>query len=156
MATWLAAATMEWRASADPVARRMVDKGIAPDGRVRSLAQDIPLNWVPEGRLSAAEVARLLGDRLRGLTASAKVRPAVRQQRRGPTPSRGRSCEPASPTGGTIMPVAGATRHKFKLAAGSRPCRALAKLMFTICEPDDAAGRSGHGARTLIAESPPP
>ena len=44
VATWLAAATMEWRASADPVARRMVDKGIAPDGRVRSLAQDIPLN----------------------------------------------------------------------------------------------------------------
>ena len=74
LAGWLAAATIEWRALADAVARRMVDKGIAPDGRVRSLAQDIPLNWVPDGWLSAAEAARLLGDRLRGLTASAETR----------------------------------------------------------------------------------
>ena len=71
---WLAAATMQWRASADAVARHMVDKGVAPDGRVRSLAQDISLNWVPDGWLSAAAVATLVLDRLRGLIVWAEAR----------------------------------------------------------------------------------
>jgi hypothetical protein len=38
--------------------------GVAPDGRVRALAQDIPLNWVPDGWLRADEASRLLAARL--------------------------------------------------------------------------------------------
>lgn len=38
--------------------------GVAPDARVRSLAKDIPWNWVPPGWLSLDEARRLLAGRL--------------------------------------------------------------------------------------------
>jgi starvation-inducible DNA-binding protein len=61
---WLAEATVRWRAMADRVAQQLVTLGVAPDGRVRSLAQDIPLNWVPDGWLRADEARRLIAVRL--------------------------------------------------------------------------------------------
>jgi starvation-inducible DNA-binding protein len=64
LAAWLADATMRWRALADRVAQQLVTLGVAPDGRVRSLAQDIPLNWVPEGWLRADEARPLIAVRL--------------------------------------------------------------------------------------------
>ena len=64
---WLSDAVPRWRASADEVAERLAALGVPPDGRVRSLAQDIPLNWVPEGWLSADEARQLLEQRLRTL-----------------------------------------------------------------------------------------
>lgn len=74
VAAWLAAATLDWRASANVVARRIADNGTAPDARVRALARDIPLNWVPDGWLSAAEAAHLMRDRLATVTAWAEAR----------------------------------------------------------------------------------
>lgn len=62
---WLAGAIPQWRALADQVARHMVSLGVAPDGRVRSLAKDIPLNWVPDGWLRSDEARRLVAYRLR-------------------------------------------------------------------------------------------
>ena len=50
---------------ADEVAKHLVTLGVAPDGRVRSLARDIPLNWVPDGWLSADQARLLVVDRLR-------------------------------------------------------------------------------------------
>lgn len=67
LARWLATAAGTWRAEADAVARAMAESGIAPDGRVRSLARDIPWNWVPDGWLEADAARRLMGDRLRRL-----------------------------------------------------------------------------------------
>jgi starvation-inducible DNA-binding protein len=64
----LSVAIRQWRALADKVAEHLVTLGIAPDGRVRSLAQDIPLNWVPEGWLPADEARALLEQRLRLVT----------------------------------------------------------------------------------------
>jgi starvation-inducible DNA-binding protein len=64
LAAWLTEAVPRWRALADRVAKRLVTLGVAPDGRVRSLAQDIPLNWVPDGWLDADEARRLLTARL--------------------------------------------------------------------------------------------
>jgi starvation-inducible DNA-binding protein len=64
LAEWLAAAIPQWRALSDQVARHLVALGVAPDGRVRSLAEDIPLHWVPEGWLSSDEARRLVADRL--------------------------------------------------------------------------------------------
>jgi starvation-inducible DNA-binding protein len=64
---WLADATPQWRALADRVAKRLVAIGVAPDGRLRSLAKDISLHWVPDGWLPADEARRLLADRLRML-----------------------------------------------------------------------------------------
>ena len=37
---------------------------IAPDGRVRSLVKDLPLNWVPDGWLSGDDARRLIAARL--------------------------------------------------------------------------------------------
>ncbi|HET8776521.1 MAG TPA: ferritin-like domain-containing protein, partial [Candidatus Limnocylindria bacterium] len=51
LADWLGDAIPEWRAWADQVAKQLVDAGVAPDGRVRSLARDLTLNWVPDGWL---------------------------------------------------------------------------------------------------------
>jgi hypothetical protein len=65
LADWLGDAIVEWRAWADQVAKQLVADGVAPDGRVRSLAEDLTLNWVPDGWLEADEGRRLLGDRLR-------------------------------------------------------------------------------------------
>lgn len=61
---WLRKAVAEWRAWADLVADCLAARGVAPDGRVRSLAKDLPLNWVPPGWLSPDETRRLLTDRL--------------------------------------------------------------------------------------------
>jgi hypothetical protein len=64
LADWLAAAGGTWRDWADQVASELAASGVAPDGRVRSLAKDLPLNWVPDGWLGAAAAHRLLLERL--------------------------------------------------------------------------------------------
>jgi hypothetical protein len=64
LADWLAQAAGQWRRWADQVATQLAASGVAPDGRVRSLAEDIPLNWVPDGWLSADEARGLIGRRL--------------------------------------------------------------------------------------------
>jgi starvation-inducible DNA-binding protein len=64
---WLNEAVAQWRHSADEVAKHLVTLGVAPDGRVRSLAKDIPLNWVPDGWLRTDEARLLIADRLRDL-----------------------------------------------------------------------------------------
>jgi hypothetical protein len=61
---WLAEAAAEWRGWAEQVATQLVASDVAPDGRVRSLARDIPLNWVPEGWLSGSHARRLIAERL--------------------------------------------------------------------------------------------
>lgn len=61
---WLREAIAEWRAWADLVAGLLVARGVAPDGRVRSLAKDLPRNWVPPGWLSPEETRTLLAGRL--------------------------------------------------------------------------------------------
>jgi hypothetical protein len=61
---WLAEATGEWRRWADRVAKQLTASGVAPDDRVRSLAKDISLNWVPDGWLSADQAQRLVSERL--------------------------------------------------------------------------------------------
>jgi starvation-inducible DNA-binding protein len=63
-----------WRALADDVANQLVALGIPPDGRVRSLAEDIPLNWVPDGWLEAEEARALLAQRLHVLAGWASYR----------------------------------------------------------------------------------
>jgi len=57
---WLTDAVAQWRDWADQVAKRLATLGVAPDGRVRSLAADIPFNWVPDGWLQRDEARRLL------------------------------------------------------------------------------------------------
>jgi starvation-inducible DNA-binding protein len=74
LANWLAEATAQWRGWADQVAKHLVSLGVPPDGRLRSLAEDIPLNWVPKGWLSADEARRLLSDRLGTVAESARYR----------------------------------------------------------------------------------
>jgi starvation-inducible DNA-binding protein len=74
LAEWLAESVPEWRALADRVAERLVELGVPPDGRVRSLAEDIPLNWVPDGWLSREQAERLLADRLHVVAAWARLR----------------------------------------------------------------------------------
>ena len=61
---WLTVAVAEWRGCADRVAQHLSSSGVAPDGRIRSLVRDIPVNWVPEGWLSADEGRRLVLDRI--------------------------------------------------------------------------------------------
>ena len=67
LADWLADAVPQWRALAERVSQHLVSLGVAPDGRVRSLAKDIPLHWVPEGWLRSDEAGRLIAHRLRVL-----------------------------------------------------------------------------------------
>jgi DNA-binding ferritin-like protein len=74
LAAWLADAVPRWRALADRVAMHLVKLGVAPDGRVRSLVEDIRLNWVPEGWLHPDEARRLVSDRLSRLAGSARYR----------------------------------------------------------------------------------
>ena len=74
LAEWLAEAVPEWRGLADQVAARLVALGVPPDGRVRSLAEDIPLNWVPAGWLDREQAERLLADRLHVVSAWARLR----------------------------------------------------------------------------------
>lgn len=64
LAGWLNEATGQWRTWADLVAGGLVARGVAPDGRVRSLAKDVPLNWVPPGWLSRDEAWQLMTGRL--------------------------------------------------------------------------------------------
>jgi DNA-binding ferritin-like protein len=61
---WLDGAIAKWRAWADQVAKQLAASGIAPDARVRSLAKDVPLNWVPDGWLEADEGRQLVSERL--------------------------------------------------------------------------------------------
>ncbi|MBA3841709.1 MAG: hypothetical protein H0X39_03665 [Actinobacteria bacterium] len=74
LAEWLVDATAQWRTWADEIAKHLVALEVAPDGRVRSLAKDIPLNWVPDGWLHVDEARRLLADRLRTVADSASYR----------------------------------------------------------------------------------
>ena len=74
LAAWLAEAVPQWRALADRVSQHLVRLGVAPDRRVRSLAKDIPLNWVPEGWLRPDEAWRLVADRLGTLAEWARFR----------------------------------------------------------------------------------
>jgi len=60
----LSEAAGEWRRWAERVAAQLVAAGVAPDGRVRSLVKDIPLNWVPEGWLSPEAARALIAERL--------------------------------------------------------------------------------------------
>jgi hypothetical protein len=71
---WLAQAAGEWRSWADRVATQLIASGVAPDGRVRSLAKDISLNWVPEGWLSADQARRLVAERLAAVAGWARFR----------------------------------------------------------------------------------
>ena len=64
LADWLGGAITEWRTWADAVAKQLAASGVAPDARVRSLARDVPLNWVPDGWLDADEARLLVRDRL--------------------------------------------------------------------------------------------
>lgn len=61
---WLREAAAQCREWADRVARYLVAAGVAPDGRVRSLAKGIPWSWVPPGWLSPDRAHRLVADRL--------------------------------------------------------------------------------------------
>ena len=74
LADWLAEAVPQWRAIADRVAKHMVTRGVAPDGRLRSLATDFPVHWVPDGWLDADEGRRLVSDRLASLAEWARYR----------------------------------------------------------------------------------
>jgi hypothetical protein len=74
LAQWLIGATESWRAWADQLAMHLVAAGVAPDGRVRALATDIPVNWVPDGWLSLDDARRLFVDRLRRSDEWAQVR----------------------------------------------------------------------------------
>ena len=73
-ANWLAEAALRWRALADQVAAQLVAMGVPPDGRIRSLAKDIPLNWVPEGWLSPDEARRLVHQRASSAASRARYR----------------------------------------------------------------------------------
>jgi starvation-inducible DNA-binding protein len=71
---WLADAVPQWRTAADHVAMHLVTLGVAPDGRVRSLAKDMTLNWVPDGWLSSEEARRLVDHRVRSAAGRARYR----------------------------------------------------------------------------------
>lgn len=74
LAQWLAESAAQWRAWADQIAQRLVSLGTAPDGRIRSLAVDIPLNWVPNGWLDVEEAQQLMAHRLDALAGWARLR----------------------------------------------------------------------------------
>jgi starvation-inducible DNA-binding protein len=76
LAEWLADAVPEWRALADRVAERLVALGVPPDGRVRALAEDISVHWVPNGWLNREQAERLLADRLHTVSSFARLRRA--------------------------------------------------------------------------------
>ncbi len=69
---WLADAVPQWRTAADQLAEHLVTLGVAPDGRVRSLAKDITVNWVPDGWLASEEARRLVDHRVH--TAAGRAR----------------------------------------------------------------------------------
>jgi len=71
---WLTDAVAQWRDWADQVAKRLTTLGVAPDGRVRSLAADIPFNWVPDGWLHRDEARQLLSGRIASVVEWAQSR----------------------------------------------------------------------------------
>ena len=71
---WLAEAGPQWRGWAEQVAARLVASQVAPDGRVRSLAEDIHLNWVPDGWLSGEAARPLIAERLARVAGWARYR----------------------------------------------------------------------------------
>ena len=71
---WLAEVAPQWRAWAEQVAARLVASQVAPDGRVRSLAEDIQLNWVPDGWLSGEAARPLVAERLARVAGWARYR----------------------------------------------------------------------------------
>jgi len=71
---WLADGVAQWRNWADQLAKHLVALGFAPDGRVRSLAKDIPFNWVPDGWLELDEARLLVANRLSSLITWARER----------------------------------------------------------------------------------
>jgi starvation-inducible DNA-binding protein len=73
-AGWLAGATSQWRGWADQLAKQLATLGVAPDARLRSVAKDIPVHWVPEGWLRTNDAARLVVDRLGSLAGWARYR----------------------------------------------------------------------------------
>ena len=73
-AEWLVEATADWRSWADDVAKHLATLGVAPDARVRSLAKDIPIQWVPDGWLGGDDAHRLIADRLRTIAEWARYR----------------------------------------------------------------------------------
>jgi hypothetical protein len=83
LAGWLAEATSAWRVWADGVAQELAASGVAPDGRVRALAKDIALNWVPEGWIEAEAARLLLVERLVSLGDHARYRCSQSEGRRG-------------------------------------------------------------------------
>ena len=74
LAKWLADAVAQWRTMADDLSRHLVTLGIPPDRRVRSLAKDIPVNWVPDGWLDVDAAGRLVAGRLHALAEWARYR----------------------------------------------------------------------------------
>jgi starvation-inducible DNA-binding protein len=74
LAQWLVDSVAQWRVWADQVATRLVGLGVVPDGRVRSLAKDIPFNWVPDGWLDLDEARQLVGERLSRVVGWAQTR----------------------------------------------------------------------------------
>jgi starvation-inducible DNA-binding protein len=64
LAQWLADSVGQWRLWADQVAIRLVGLGAAPDGRVRSLAKDVPFNpkTSDKGSVTVAEHSRAQSD----------------------------------------------------------------------------------------------
>ena len=74
LAEWLTAASDTWRAWAEEIAKQLAAAGVPPDGRIRSLAKDIPVNWVPPGWLDADAARALLADRLSTVSEWARYR----------------------------------------------------------------------------------
>jgi starvation-inducible DNA-binding protein len=74
LADWLASSIVEWRELAGQTAAQLVASGVAPDGRIRSLAKDIPVNWVPDGWLDAEDARELIEHRLHVVTEWAYAR----------------------------------------------------------------------------------
>lgn len=73
---WLTGAVGQWRQWADQVAAQLGSAGVAPDGRVRSLVRDIPLNWVSDGWLESDAARVLVADRLGRVERFTRVRQA--------------------------------------------------------------------------------
>jgi len=74
LADWLAEAVQEWRGWAERLAAQLVTSHVAPDGRVRALAKDIRLNWVPDGWLAGEAARTLLAGRLTWVVEWARYR----------------------------------------------------------------------------------
>lgn len=76
-ADWLIDAAAQWREWADQVAKQLVQLGVPPDGRVRSLEKDLPLNWVPDGWLPIEDAQQLIAIRLGRMAGWARQRRAL-------------------------------------------------------------------------------